>query len=127
MVFDDLLGRWEESYKKGLLTFWALLLLDERPMYALEMSEQIATASHGTIVADDNSIYRAMRRFQDMGLVSSTWEDSDAGPQRRYYELTPLGRDLLALFIRRNILLFQEPAVAARIQRVLDAHEEMAE
>jgi PadR family transcriptional regulator PadR len=115
---DQLLARWEESYKKGLLTFWALLLLDERPMYALEMSEQIATASRGTIVADDNSIYRAMRRFEDMGLVSSTWEDSATGPQRRYYEMTPLGRELLAQFIRRNIRLFREPDIAERISAV---------
>jgi PadR family transcriptional regulator PadR len=124
---EQLLARWEESYKKGLLTFWALLLLDERPMYALEMSELIAAASRGTIVADDNSIYRAMRRFEDMGLVSSTWEDSSAGPQRRYYELTDLGRELLALFIRRNVMLFQEPAVSARIRAVLDPHKGEAE
>jgi len=122
MDLDELLARWEESYKKGLLTFWALLLLDERPMYAAEMSELIAGASRGTVVADDNSIYRAMRRFENMGLVSSTLQDSDAGPQRRYYELTPLGRQLLARFIRRNVDVFQEPDVAKRIAAVSAAN-----
>ncbi|TET50494.1 MAG: hypothetical protein E3J64_08140, partial [Anaerolineales bacterium] len=79
-----------------------------------------------TVIADDNSIYRAMRRFEDMKLVSSTWHDSDTGPQRRYYELTPLGGHLLARFIRRNILLFEEPPVSARIRAALASDAEGA-
>ena len=75
----------------------------------------LSGASRGTIVADDNSIYRAMRRFEGMGVVGSSWQDSDTGPRRRYYELTPLGRELLARFIRRNVDLFREPDVAKRI------------
>jgi PadR family transcriptional regulator PadR len=124
MNLKELLARWEENYKKGLLTFWALLLLDERPMYALELGPAVARASRDTVIADDNSIYRAMRRFEEMGLVCSAWQDSDVGPQRRYYELTGQGRELLRCFVRRNILLFQEPDVAARIQATLTSTEE---
>jgi len=123
MALEALLAQWEETYKRGLLTFWMLLLLHDRPMYALEMGPAVASASEGTIVADDNSIYRALRRFEAMGLVSSALRDSDRGPQRRYYELTPLGRDLLRRFIRRNILIFQRPDVAARIEAVLDERD----
>lgn len=116
---DGLLAQWEENYKKGLLTFWILLLLHERPMYPLELGPAVAQASRGTLTADDNSIYRALRRFEGVGLVSSVWRDSDTGPPRRYYELTRLGRVLLRRFIRRNILLFQESDIAARIQAVV--------
>jgi len=59
-----------------------------------------------------------------MGTVSSAWQDSDLEPRRRYYRLTPLGRELLRRFIRRNILLLQEPDVAARIQAVVTSTEE---
>nr|HID12357.1 PadR family transcriptional regulator [Anaerolineae bacterium] len=121
---DTLLVQWEENYKKGLLTFWMLLLLYDRPMYALELGPAVAQASRGTISADSNSVYRALRRFERLGLVSSTWQDSAVGPQRRYYELTALGHDLLSQFIRRNILLFQESDVAARIQAVITPAEE---
>ena len=34
-----LLEQWEGVFKKGLLTFWVLLLLHERPMYVFEMGE----------------------------------------------------------------------------------------
>lgn len=115
-----LLDQWESVYKKGLLTFWLLLLLHERPMYAFEMGEQLTRVSQGTVTADEKSLYRALRRFEAIDLVASTWQPSDVGPRRRYYELTPLGLQLLRRFTERNILLFQEPDVAARLAALLE-------
>ncbi|MGB7539786.1 MAG: PadR family transcriptional regulator, partial [Anaerolineales bacterium] len=63
---DDLLKNWEEVYKKGLLTFWLLLFLHERPAYAYEASAAIGELSNGTILADENSMYRALNRFESL-------------------------------------------------------------
>ena len=116
-----LLNQWESVYKKGLLTFWLLLLLHERPMYVFEMGEVLAAASQGTVTADEKSLYRALRRFQAMGLVGSTWQTSDVGPRRRYYTLTTQGVALLQRFVRRNILIFREPAVDRRLTALMDS------
>lgn len=116
---DQLLANWESVYKKGLLTFWILLLLSERPSYPYEMSTEIARLSGGTMAPDDNSIYRAIGRFGEMGLVVSQSGESKVGPPRKYYTLTENGRELLRHFIRRNILIFQSPVVAELIQNVL--------
>jgi len=110
-----LLEQWENVYKRGLLTFWLLLLLQERPMYVFEMGETLAEVSQATVTADEKSLYRALRRFEAMDLVESTWRPSDVGPRRRYYHLTDLGHELLRRFVQRNILIFQKPAVAARL------------
>ena len=110
-----LLTQWEGVYKKGLLTFWVLLLLHERPRYVFEMGQALETVSHGTMSADERSLYRALRRFERAGFVESEWQPSDVGPQRRYYHLSKLGTDLLRRFTQRNILLFQEPDVAQRL------------
>ncbi len=118
-----LLDQWESVYKKGLLTFWLLLLLHERPMYVFEMGQELDSVSQGTINADEKSLYRALRRFEAMGLVQSSWQPSDVGPRRRYYHLTELGTELLRHFTRRNILRFQEPAVAARLDALLQEDE----
>lgn len=120
---SDLLSTWEEVYKKGLLTFWLLLLLHERPSYPYEIGQAIRELSLETISADDNSIYRALYRFEGMGIVSSELQQSNTGPSRRYYNLTDRGRQLLADFITRNILVFEKPAIAERIQAVLNAHQ----
>ena len=116
---NNLLGKWEEVYKKGLLTFWLLLLLHERPSYPYEIGQAIRELSLETISADDNSIYRALSRFEGMEIVSSELQQSNTGPSRRYYSLTDQGRQLLADFITRNILVFEQPPVAERIQSVL--------
>jgi PadR family transcriptional regulator PadR len=118
-----LLDQWESVYKKGLLTFWLLLLLHDRPMYVFEMGQALAGASQGTITADEKSLYRALRRFEAMGLVESTWQPSDVGPRRRYYHLTELGAELLRRFTQRNILIFREPAVASGLARLLQSDE----
>ena len=116
---EDLLSTWEGNYKKGLLTFWLLLILHEREAYAFEMSNLVTDLSRETITADEKSIYRALNRFEGLGIVVSRWEESDIGPKRRYYRLTEKGDELLRLFIRRNILLFQSDPVSDRIAKVL--------
>lgn len=119
-TLDALLEQWESTYKKGLLTFWLLLLLHERPMYVFEMGDFVSDASQGSISADEKSLYRALRRFEAVGMVESFWEASDVGPRRRYYHLTDLGIDLLQRFTKRNILIFQELAVSERLARLLE-------
>jgi PadR family transcriptional regulator, regulatory protein PadR len=122
MANDDiaeLLNKWEETYKKGLLSFWILLLLYERPTYPYEMSAEVAKISQGTISVDDNSIYRALNRFESVGIVKSELQQSSTGPQRKYYSLTATGKVLLTEFIQRNIQVFETPFVSERIVAVL--------
>ncbi len=116
---DELLNKWEETYKKGLLSFWILLLLYERPSYPYEMSAEVGKISQGTISVDDNSIYRALNRFESVYIVKSELQQSSTGPQRRYYRLTNTGKALLTEFIQRNIQVFETPAVSERIATVL--------
>lgn len=115
----DLLNQWEESYKKGLLSFWILFSLTQRSMYAYEMKEEIINFSQGSISADDNSIYRALRRFTTAGLIEGTMSPSPSGPDRKYFSLTPRGTDLLRQFIERNILIFQSEDFIEAIQSYL--------
>ena len=117
---DQLLFNWEGVYKKGLLTFWLLLLLHERAAYAYEINDAVQNISQGTISVDNNSIYRALSRFEAMSIVTSDLRQSELGPARRYYQLSEKGVTLLGRFIQRNILLFETPLVAERIRAVVD-------
>jgi DNA-binding PadR family transcriptional regulator len=116
----DLLSSWEANYKKGLLTFFLLLILHEQEGYAFEMAPKVAEYSQGTLTADENSIYRALNRFEGLGIVRSTRRQSDLGPPRRYYQLTETGADLLRAFVARDLLIFQREPLSGRIQAVLD-------
>ncbi len=117
---ESLLAKWEEVYKKGLLSFWLLLYLDDKPSYAYEISRELENFSEGTMSADENSIYRALNRFESMGVLRSELMESDIGPSRKYYNLTEVGSELLKRFILRNVAVFGEDAVKSRIALVVN-------
>ncbi|MGA2505051.1 MAG: PadR family transcriptional regulator [Anaerolineales bacterium] len=119
---ENLLTQWEETYKKGLLSFWLLLLLAQRKAYPYEIKAAINEMSRNTISADENSIYRSLNRLADSGIVDSELLPSETGPSRRYFFLTQLGLDLLNRFISRNILVFEQPDVAELIQKTLSSN-----
>ena len=56
------------------------------------------------------TVYPALRRLEDAGYVSSTWEKErvakeEARPRRKYYEITRTGREVLAEAVKRYRLL----------------------
>jgi PadR family transcriptional regulator PadR len=121
-ALETLLAQWEETYKKGLFSFWLLLLLAQRKAYPYEIKAAISEMSHATINADENSIYRSLNRLADSGIVDSQVLPSETGPSRRYFFLTELGRELLTRFINRNILVYEQPDVAELIKNTLSSN-----
>ena len=105
---EDLLTAWEDSYKKGQLTLWVFLSLKEGPKYVNQLQESITRFSKGTINAEEQSLYRTLRKFYHLKMVDFSSEKGHKGPDRKYYHLTPLGQSLLRSFVDRNILLFFE-------------------
>ena len=109
----DLLGAWEETYKKGQLTLWIFLSLKEGPKYVTQLQESIERFSKGTIRAEEQSLYRTLRKFYHLKMVDFSAGKGHKGPDRKYYQLTPLGQSLLKSFVERNILLFFEEPLKA--------------
>lgn len=107
-MHNELLNAWEETYKKGQLTLWIFLSLKEGPKYVTELQESINRYSNGTIKAEEQSLYRTLRKFYHLKMVDFSTGKGHKGPDRKYYQLTPLGRSLLHDFVERNILLFFE-------------------
>jgi DNA-binding PadR family transcriptional regulator len=44
---------------------------------------------------DVGNLYRALRRMEGEGLVTSSWSEMGSGPNRRVYQITPQGRQFL--------------------------------
>lgn len=115
-LHSELLEAWEETYKKGQLTFWIFLSLKEGPKYVNELQASIIRFTKGTISAEEQSLYRTLRKFYHLKMVDFSTAKGHKGPNRKYYELTPLGSSLLHSFIERNILLFFEKPVKDLLQ-----------
>jgi PadR family transcriptional regulator PadR len=114
---QSLLNSWEEIFKKGQLTLWILLALKESPKHMVQIKDFIERLTYGTLTADDQSMYRALRRYHDAELVSYTNEPGkSAGPERKMYQLTDIGRNVLGAFVTRNIRgVFYQQEVKALI------------
>ena len=112
---QQLLEAWEETYKKGQLSFWLFLSLKEGDKYMDEIRTFITDSTKGTLTCEEQSLYRTLRKYRELGMVDFRTGPGVGGPERKYYFLTQLGKDLFRLFISRNIKLFYEP----RIQKLI--------
>ncbi|MDQ5932526.1 MAG: PadR family transcriptional regulator [Candidatus Saccharimonadales bacterium] len=127
---DALVNEWDEVYKKGQLSLWVLLSIFDQKKYAAEISDYMYDVTGGTFEVKEQSLYRALRRFKGMGMVSVSEEDSpNGGPKRKFYELTPTGREVLVRFVRLHISPLMNPAVFHIITSMTnqgDSHESNA-
>lgn len=118
-VINGLVDDWDDVYKKGQLGLWILLAVYEGRKYTAEITDFMESASHGHFTVKEQSLYRALRRFNDMGLVHVTEEQSpNSGPKRKYYELTELGKAVLGRFTAMNIMPLLQPKISTIITNV---------
>jgi len=114
MKFEDkIIATWEDVYKKGQLTFWLLLSLKQAAAHMGDMKKFIEAATNGSLVADDQSMYRALRRLTQMELIDYQEQSSTkGGADIKIYALTKTGRSVLDTFIRRNIAnVYYKPTI----------------
>jgi PadR family transcriptional regulator PadR len=78
--------------KKGVLELCVLALLSRQDSYAYEIASRLAEG----IDMGEGTIYPLMRRLQTEGLVDTYLVESSSGPPRKYYRLTPTGRETFA-------------------------------
>lgn len=60
--------------------------------YGYEIIKEVEEYSDGKIILKQPSLYSSLSRFEEKGLVSSYWGDSDIGGRRHYYHLTDRGK-----------------------------------
>lgn len=92
---------------KGFLTYASAVILQAVAngyLYGFDIID-ITGVPGGTV-------YPALRRLEEAGYLASKWEkvsisQSEPRPQRRYYELTRDGREVLAEAVKRYRLLDQ--------------------
>lgn len=111
-LVDELLSAWEETYKKGQLTLWIFLALKDGKKYVDEIKLFIEIESKHTMQCEEQSLYRNLRKLHHIGAVDFESGKGHKGPERKYYYLTALGKDLLTKFVERNIQLFFSPNIA---------------
>ena len=61
--------------------------------YGYEINKTISTLSAGRFELKEATLYTAFKRLEELGYITSYWGGSGAGARRRYYTITPEGRE----------------------------------
>lgn len=84
------------SLRRGTLEFCVLALLRDRSRYGVELVRELGTAQ--ALTTTEGTLYPLLSRLRRVGWVATSWQESPAGPPRRYYTLTRDGRAALDHF-----------------------------
>jgi PadR family transcriptional regulator, regulatory protein PadR len=82
--------KWEVQLRKGSLELAILASLWGRKLYGLEILRQLENGSD--LIVSEGTVYPLLSRLKALGLLRSEWVESDGGHPRKYYSLTPLGK-----------------------------------
>ena len=82
--------------RRGVIEFCVLALLRDGERYAFELVRTLGEAD--SLVTSEGTLYPLLARLRRDDAVETTWRESASGPPRRYYSLTPGGRDALERF-----------------------------
>lgn len=80
---------------RGHLDGLLLAVLEAGPAHGYAVIELLQQRSGGTLDLPTGTVYPALRRLEDAGLIKGTWS-SVGGRRRRTYALTATGRRALA-------------------------------
>ena len=61
--------------------------------YGYEINKTISTLSSGQFELKEATLYTAFKRLEEQGFITSYWGDSGSGARRKYYTITPAGRE----------------------------------
>jgi PadR family transcriptional regulator, regulatory protein PadR len=84
------------ALRRGTLEFCVLACLAGGERYGVELVRELGAET--TLATSEGTLYPLLSRLRRAGWVATTWQESSAGPPRRYYTLTPDGRAALASF-----------------------------
>ena len=73
-----------------------LAILAESDSYGYAILKRVSELSDGRLEWSDGMLYPVLHRLERLGFVAGTWRKSESGRQRKYYRLTPQGREQLA-------------------------------
>src|SRR6266849_10266007 len=81
------------AIRKGLLEFLILKIVASDKVYVADMLKRLSQTEFAT---QEGTLYPLLSKMRREGLVDYEWQESNAGPPRKYYELTSKGKTQLA-------------------------------
>ena len=103
--------RWLQQMRKGSTKLAILHLAATDDRYGYEVVAEVRARTKGGISLDEGNVYPALHDLEKQGFLAAYWREVEPGiPARKYYRITPQGRDLH----ERMVAAWKEHAGAMR-------------
>jgi PadR family transcriptional regulator PadR len=89
---DASLGK---DVKKGTAEVLVLALVEDRPRHGYEIGKLIEERSSGVLKFHIASLYPMLYRLEKRGLIEGRWVEKAGQRRKRFYRITPQGRQML--------------------------------
>jgi PadR family transcriptional regulator len=80
---------------QGTLDLLILRVVGLGAIHGYAIAQRIQLVSKDALQVQQGSLYPALHRLENRGLLAAEWKTSDTGRAAKYYRLTPKGRSRL--------------------------------
>jgi transcriptional regulator len=77
---------------QGTLDLLILTVVASGPQHGYAIAQRLQRLSHEVIRVRQGSLYPALHRLDNRGLLATEWRQSETGRDAKYYRLTNKGR-----------------------------------
>ena len=84
------------AFLTGTLEMIVLQLLEAEPTNGYDLTLRIQATSRDVLQINAGSLYPALYRLEQRGLLRASWATSDTGRKTKVYSVTATGRKYLA-------------------------------
>jgi PadR family transcriptional regulator, regulatory protein PadR len=85
----------KSEFLKGTLDMLILKVVAPGPIHGYAISQRIQQISRDFFQVRQGSLYPALHRLENRGLLSAEWRATDTGREAKFYSLTKKGRKQL--------------------------------
>lgn len=83
----------QTQMRKGILEYCILHIISRGESYASDIIKELRNAK---LLVVEGTLYPLLTRLKNNGLLSYQWQESTSGPPRKYYQITPEGKEILS-------------------------------
>jgi transcriptional regulator len=80
---------------QGTLDMLVLKAVALGPLHGYGIAQRLQQLSRDVVQVQQGSLYPALHRLENKGLLASEWKDSDTGREAKFYRLTKKGRQAM--------------------------------
>ena len=77
---------------QGTLDLLILKVVDLGPMHGYSIAQRLQQVSRDVVQVPQGSLYPALHRLENRGLLTAEWKTSETGRDAKFYRLTRKGR-----------------------------------